>query len=71
MNKATKTTPRDVHLQRIKTARTDLLLMIVLTVVNIVLYFTQSQAMMLFSASVPYYAVVFAGLLRIPTGPRR
>ena len=67
VNRSNGMTPRDVHLQRIKTARSDLLIVAILTVVNIVLYLAHSNTMMLFSAAVPYYAVVFADLLMIPT----
>ncbi len=40
-------------------ARKNLLLMLALTVVNIVFIFFDSETMMLFTASAPYYAVVF------------
>lgn len=43
-------------------ARSNLLLAIILTVVNIVLFFAESGTMLLFSVSVPYYAV-FIGFL--------
>lgn len=46
-------------------ARSNLLLAIVLTVVNIVLFFANSGTMLLFSVSVPYYAVIFAYLFEI------
>lgn len=46
--------------QKYNTARLNLLLMIGLTVVNLVLLFTGSDVMMLFSATVPYIAAVFA-----------
>ncbi len=46
--------------QKYNTARLNLLLMIGLTAVNLVLLFTGSDVMMLFSATVPYIAAVFA-----------
>lgn len=50
-------------------ARSNLLLAIVLTVVNIVLFFTGSGTMLLFSVSVPYYAVIFGDVFGIaPVG---
>ena len=60
-------TPRAVCTERIKTARLDLLLLLVFTIMNVGGYFANSGTMLLFSAAVPYYAVVFAGLLQIPT----
>lgn len=45
--------------QKHKSGRSNLLLAIILTVVNIVLLFTGSETMLLFSISVPYYAVIF------------
>ncbi len=47
----------EAHIKRYASARYDLLIMIVLTVVNIVMMFTGSESMMLFSASIPYYLV--------------
>ena len=44
--------------QRFKTARVNLLLMLVFTVLNIILFFTGSSTMLLFSASIPYYTVI-------------
>lgn len=44
--------------QKYAVARNNLLLMLILTVVNIVLYLCGSQTMMLFSATIPYFAVV-------------
>ena len=45
--------------QKQKAGRNNLLLAIILTVVNIVMLLAGSETMMLFSVSVPYYAVVF------------
>ncbi len=50
-------TAREIALSKIGSARSNLLLMIILTVVNIVLLFIGSESMLLFSATVPYYAV--------------
>lgn len=47
----------EAHVKRYGSARVDLLIMIVLTVANIVMMFTGSESMMLFSASIPYYLV--------------
>ncbi len=49
-----------VAVEKVKIARSNLLLMIAFTLVNIVLLVTGSDVMMLFSATVPYFAVVFA-----------
>lgn len=46
--------------QKYKTARINLLLMIGLTVVNLILLFTGSDMMMLFSATIPYLAAIYA-----------
>lgn len=43
---------------KIKSARYNLLLMIILTVVNLILLAVGSDSMMLFSATVPYFSVV-------------
>ncbi len=50
-------TPRQIAQQKYDSARSNLLLMLILTVVNIILLFTGSSSMMLFSATVPYFAV--------------
>ena len=54
---ALATNTLEAHVKRYGSARVDLLIMIVLTVVNIVLMFFGSETMMLFSASIPYIAV--------------
>lgn len=51
------TTTLEANLKRYSAARNDLLIMIILTVINIALMFTGSDSMMLFSASIPYFAV--------------
>lgn len=48
---------------RYRSARMDLLLVIIFTVVNILMFNFGSGTVMLFSASVPYYAVVFGTVL--------
>ena len=48
-------------------SRSNLLLALVLTVINIVLLFTESNSMLLFSMSVPYYTVAFSRLLDLET----
>jgi hypothetical protein len=52
--------------QKYNSTRVNLLLIVILTAVNIVLYFTGSETMMLFSASVPYYAVIFGSAMPLP-----
>ena len=54
---APATSTLDAHIKRYSSARADLLIMIALTVVNIVLMFFGSESMMLFSATIPYFAV--------------
>lgn len=49
--------PRELLQQQYKMARSNLLLMLVFTVANIVLLVTESETMFLFSATVPYLAV--------------
>lgn len=55
----TQMSNRDQLQQAYNKARGNLLLVIILTAVNIVLFFLGSESMMLFSASVPFYGVVF------------
>ncbi len=55
--------PRKTAQEKYNTARVSLLLLIVLTVVNLVLFAIGSETMMLFSATVPYYAVIIASVL--------
>lgn len=56
-------TPRQVMEQKYKAARMNLLLAMIFTVANIILLFAGSEVMMLFSISVPYYAVIFGVIL--------
>ncbi len=46
---------KEFALQQVKIARSNLLLMIILTVVNVVLLAVGADTMLLFSATVPYY----------------
>lgn len=50
--------PRERMEKRYQSARMNLLLAIILTVVNVVLLLTGSDSMLLFSISVPFYAVI-------------
>ncbi len=50
---------KEFALQQVKMARSNLLLMIALTVVNIILLATGADTMLLFSATVPYYVAAF------------
>ena len=50
---------KEFALQQVKIARSNLLLMIILTVVNIVLLTVGADTMLLFSATVPYYVAAF------------
>lgn len=59
------TTERGRLLQKYHSARSNLLLVIILTLVNIVLFLGGSESMLLFSASIPYYAVIFGVALDI------
>ena len=52
-------TPRQILEQKQRAGRSNLLLAIVLTIVNIVMLLGGSDSMLLFSISVPYYAVIF------------
>lgn len=48
---------RKIYLQKFNAARSNLLLMLILTVVNIALLIAGSDTFLLFSVSIPYYAV--------------
>lgn len=47
----------EAHVKRYASARNNLIIMIIFTVVNIVTMFFGSESMMLFSATIPYFAV--------------
>ena len=49
---------KEVMQQKYTKARNNLLLMLILTVVNIILYVVGSDTMMLFSATVPYFGII-------------
>ena len=58
--------------QKYNIARTNLLLMIAFTLLNIILLFAKANYMMLFSATVPYFSVVIgmedgSGMLLVPS----
>ena len=61
-------TPRQMAEGRYKSARLDLLIVIVFTVLNIVLLFGGSETMMLFSATVPYVIVVLGYAANLEMG---
>lgn len=52
-----------VSRQKYSAARSNLLLMLALTAVNLILLAAQTETMLLFSATVPYYAVAFGMVL--------
>lgn len=56
-------TERQLLTQKEKAGRNNLLLAILLTIVNIALFLGGSEMMLLFSISVPYYAVIFGAIL--------
>ena len=60
--------PRLIAESRYKSARFDLLLVIIFTVLNIVLLFTGSETMMLFSATIPYFVVIMAYFTNLTYG---
>ena len=60
LNKTEKSPLTHAHAaKKYNEARHNLLLVIILSVVNIVLYLTGSEMMMLFSATIPYFSVIF------------
>ncbi len=62
----TNVSPRNVLQQKYNTARINLLLMIGFTVLNVILFIAGADIMMLFSATVPYYAMIFGILSENP-----
>ena len=58
--------PREQLQQKYNASRLNLLLMVGFTVLNIVFFLAGSETMMLFSASIPYYAVIFGKAFPIP-----
>lgn len=66
MSMKTNTTNTKNNLQQVyDRSRANLLLVIILTLVNIGLYISGSGTMMLFSATVPYFLVVFGMLIPV------
>ncbi|MBQ2677179.1 MAG: hypothetical protein IJF54_07270 [Clostridia bacterium] len=59
--------PRVIAQQKYASARHNLLLMIIFTVVNIVLLIAQADLMLLFSATIPYFSAIFGVLASDPT----
>lgn len=59
-NQSVPTSAREIAEQKYSTARGNLLLMTVLTVINAVLLLANSSYMLLFSATVPYLSIAFA-----------
>lgn len=57
--KTTNLSPKEAAERKYGVARSNLLLMLILTVVNIVLFVAGSDTMFLFSATVPYLAAIF------------
>jgi len=57
--------PRDMVKAKFESARSNLLLMIILTAVNIVILLTGSDSMLLFSATMPYLLVVVGTVSQI------
>ncbi len=59
--------PRDKYTRQISSARIDLVLLVMLSVINIIFLFTESQTYFLFSAYIPYtlasLGVVYSGNL--------
>ena len=49
-------TAREAVQRKFNSARSNLLLMIILTFVNVILYFVGTDSMLLFSATIPYLA---------------
>ena len=62
------TSAKDLAQSKYASARVNLRLMIVLTLVNIVLLFTEANMMMLFSATIPYFLVALGIELSFETG---
>lgn len=60
--KTVNPTPRKAAEQRYAIARSNLILMLALTVINIILFLIGSNTMMLFSATIPYFAVIFGSV---------
>lgn len=55
-------TTKETVQQKYRTARNNLLLMLILTIINIILYVVGSDTMMLFSATVPYFGIIIGSV---------
>lgn len=64
MNKQ-NSTPRDLAKTKFDSARANLLLMIILTAINVVMVFMESDTMLLFSATIPYILVLLGMVTQI------
>ncbi len=53
-NPAPQIDPRERYMRKIQSARVDIVLMIMLTIINMFLIFTESQTYFIFSAFIPY-----------------
>lgn len=53
-------TQEEMQTKALNTSRFNILLVIALTAINVILLFTDADSYFLFSASLPYYLVVFA-----------
>ena len=60
-------TEREMLEKKASSGRSNLLLAIIFTVVNIVMYFAGSESILLFSVSVPFFSVILADVLGIGT----
>lgn len=58
-NSSNSALTRELCENKYKSARSNLLAVVLLSVVNLILLYTGSMTMMLFSASIPYYAAAF------------
>lgn len=68
MSNKSPLTPYEFAVEKTKAARSNLLLMIILTVVNIILSLVSSDVILLFSATVPYFSVAVGTELGFTAG---
>ena len=57
-NTAVQIDPREKYLRKIQSARIDIIIMIMLTIINSFLLFTESQTYFFFSAFIPYRIIL-------------
>ena len=57
-NAAVQIDPREKYLRKIQSARIDIIIMIMLTIINSFLLFTESQTYFFFSAFIPYRIIL-------------